>query len=68
MEKFMKIPFIIPFLGIMAGIALLITVAYNMNTNLLITGLILFHVSAWVLAARFLFSAAGFFSSVLDKK
>lgn len=64
----MKIPFIIPFLGVMAGIALFITVAYNMDTTLLITGLILFHVSAWILIARFLFSAAGFFSSVLDKK
>ena len=66
MEKFMKIPTYIPFLGIIISIILFIVLAGSPSTPLLITSLIIFHVSGWIFAIKFFISGAGFFSSVLS--
>ncbi|MFH0892800.1 MAG: hypothetical protein V2A54_00045 [Bacteroidota bacterium] len=68
MEKFMKIPYYIPLLGILISLALFIFVASNQDMNLLIVGVVLFHLSGWILTAKFFISTLGLFSSVLDTK
>ena len=64
----MKIPFYFSFLGILVSIALLIFVSYMPNMALLVTGVILLHLSGWILAAKYFLSVTGFFSTVLDSK
>ncbi len=68
MNKLMKIPLWLPFAGMIIGIVFLIIVASMPNTALLIAGLILLHISAWIVGAKFLLCGFGFFSSVLSSK
>jgi len=64
----MKIPFYIPFIGILISFALLIFVANIPNMILLITGVVLLHLCGWILAAKYFLSVVGFFGTVLDTK
>jgi len=64
----MKIPFYVPFIGILVSFALFILLAYMPNMTLLIIGLILFQLSGWTLIIKFFLGTAGFFSMVLDTK
>jgi hypothetical protein len=68
MKKLMKIPFYIPFIGILVSFILFIIAANTPNMALLITGVILFHLSGWTLAAKYFICTVGFFSTVLDSK
>jgi hypothetical protein len=68
MEKLMKIPFYLPFTGIIVSFALFVILAYIPNSALLITSMILFHLSGWLLAVKFFLCGVGFFSSVLSTK
>ena len=67
MEKLMKIPFYIPFIGILVSVALLIISASSESMPLIIAGIVLFHLSGWLLAVKFLLGGVGFFSSVLNE-
>ena len=64
----MKIPFYIPFIGIIVSAALFIIVANIPNMTLLITGVILFHLSGWIFAAKFFLCSVGGIASQLDVK
>jgi len=64
----MKIPFYVPFIGILASFALFFVVASIPDTTLLIMGVILFNLSGWLLVAKFFLSTVGFFSTVLNAK
>ena len=68
MNGLKKILAILPYIGIIAGFVLIIIVASVPNTELMITGLVLVHVSIWALAVRFIFIGVGFFSTVLSSK
>jgi hypothetical protein len=68
MEKFMKMPLYIPLIGLIVSFALLIFVANVPNMPLLITGIILMHLSGWLLAAKYLICGVTAFSSVLSTK
>jgi len=67
MKSLMKIPFYVPFMGILVSVAILIISASSENMPLIITGIVLFHLSGWILAAKFLLGGVGFFSSVLSE-
>ena len=67
MKSLMKIPLYIPFFGILISVALLIFSASSESMPLIITGIVLFHLSGWILAAKFLLGGVGFFSSVLSE-
>ncbi len=64
----MKIPFYISFIGIIVSFALFVILASMPNETLLIAGVILFFLSGWMLAAKFLLCGVSFFSSVLSEK
>jgi hypothetical protein len=66
MKKLMKIPLYVPFIGLIASFALLITAGHMPNMALLITGAILLQLSGWILAAQFFLCGVGFLSSQLD--
>jgi hypothetical protein len=68
MKKLMRIPFYIPFLGIIISFILFFIVASVPNTTLLVTGVVLLHLSGWLLIARFFLCTTGFFSIVLMPK
>jgi len=66
MGKIMKIPFYLPFIGIIVSFALILFVAYSPNMTLMITGVILLHLSGLILAAKFFLSFIGFMSTSLN--
>jgi hypothetical protein len=66
MEKIKKLPLYVPALGMVASYVLIIIVAFMPNTPLLIAGMILLHLSGWLLAVKFFLCGAAFFSSVLN--
>lgn len=65
MKKIMKIPFYISFIGILVSTVLFIIAANMPNTALLITGVVLFHLSGWMIAVKFFLCGVGGLSSVL---
>ena len=65
MNKLMKIPGYIPFFGLIISIVLVIISAHIDSSALLIVGLILLHITAWISAIQFFICGIGFFSSVL---
>jgi hypothetical protein len=67
MNKIMKIPFYIPFIGILLSFALLLTAAEYPNSALIISGLIILFLSAWILGITFFMIAFGSFGTVLNK-
>jgi hypothetical protein len=67
MQKLMKIPFYVPFLGVLASFALIIAAAYVPSTAMLIAGMVLLHLAGWIAAAKFFLSGIGFLSSVVDR-
>jgi len=64
----MRMPLLIPLIGLIVSFALLIFVANVPNTALLITGIILMHLSGWILAAKYFILGITAFSSVLSTK
>ncbi|HOT88362.1 MAG TPA: hypothetical protein PKZ43_07945 [Bacteroidales bacterium] len=68
MKTLMKIPFYIPFLGIVFSFILFIIAANYPNTIILISALILFFASGWFLIIRFFLGVYGFFGTILDSK
>jgi hypothetical protein len=68
MGKLMKVPFYVPFIGIMASFALFMIVASIPNMPLLITGVVLFQLSGWTLVAKFFLGTVGFFGTVINSK
>ena len=64
----MRIPFYIPFIGILVSFALFFVAASEPNMILLITGVILFNLSGWILTAKFFLGTVGFFGTVLSSK
>jgi len=67
MKSLMKIPFYVPFIGILVSVALLIISASSESMPLIITGIALFHISGWILATKFLIGGVGFFGTVLSE-
>ena len=65
MEKLMKIPMNVPIGGIVLSLILLVVSAYIDIPAIMITGIILLHLSGWLMGAKFLFSGIGFFSNVV---
>ncbi len=68
MKKLMQIPFYIPFLGIVISFILFIIAANSPNMALLITGVILLHLSGWILIVKFFLCTVGFFGTVVGPK
>ncbi len=65
MEKLMKISMNLPIGGVILGLVLLVISAYTDITAIMIAGIVLLHVSGWLLGAKFLFSGLGFFSTTV---
>jgi hypothetical protein len=68
MNKIVKFPFYIPFIGILISAALFIISANVPNTTLLIAGVVLFHLSGWMIAVKFFLCGVGGIASALDVK
>lgn len=68
MNKIMKIPFYVPFLAILLSFALFIFESYSESAILLVIALVIFFLSAILLAIRFFLGAVGFFSNILGSK
>ncbi|HBS87805.1 MAG: hypothetical protein A2W91_11180 [Bacteroidetes bacterium GWF2_38_335] len=68
MKKLMKIPMYVPVIGLIISFVLFFIVVNSPNDALLAAGLVLVHLSAWILAAKFLLLGPGFFSMVLSDK
>jgi hypothetical protein len=66
MKKIMKIPFYIPFIGIIVSAVLFIIAANMPDSPLLLVGVILFHLSGWIMAVKFFLCGVGGLSSVLS--
>ena len=64
----MKIPLYFPLVGLVVSFVLLIIAAYVPNITLLIMGIILMHLSGWILAIKFFLCGVVSFSSVLITK
>ena len=54
MEKLMKMPSYIPIIGLIISFALLFAFSFIPEMAILIAGLVLFHLSGWVLPAKYL--------------
>ena len=68
MNKLMKIPSYISYIGILISFALFLISVYTAKPDLALPGAILFLVSGWLLAAKFFLCSLGFFSTILDTK
>jgi hypothetical protein len=68
MQKIMKIPFYIPFIGIIVSAVLFIIVANMPDSTLLIASVVLFHLSGWIIAVKFFLCGVGGIASALDVK
>jgi hypothetical protein len=68
MSKLLKIPFYIPILGMIVGLALIILMAYMPNLPVLIAAVVIFHLCGWLLIIKFFVSVAGLFSTIVDPK
>lgn len=68
MGKLMRIPLLIPIIGLIVSFVLLIIVAHIPNTPLLIAALVLLHLSGWILAAKYFICGITSFSAVLSTK
>lgn len=55
----------VPLVGIIISLILLVISAYTGITAIMIAGVVLLHVSGWLMGAKFLFSGIGFFSNVV---
>ncbi|PKP21532.1 MAG: hypothetical protein CVU05_06570 [Bacteroidetes bacterium HGW-Bacteroidetes-21] len=68
MKRLLNVPFIIPALGIIASFVLFIIAASSQDMTLIMTGLVILHLSVWIMAIKFFLTAIGFFSAILDSK
>ena len=70
MERLMKFPSVISYIGIVVSFILLIVMA-NISEEpsmpLLIAALVILHLSMWMLAIKYILIAFGFFGAVLGK-
>jgi len=66
MDKLIKIPFYVPFLGILLSFGLLISFGYIEEDALLIAGILLLHLCGWVMAVKFFACAFSSFGAVLS--
>ncbi|MBI5538822.1 MAG: hypothetical protein HY951_02105 [Bacteroidia bacterium] len=67
MEKIVKFPWNFPLYGMLLGFIMLIVMVFVPSMTLLVTSLIILHVSGLILAAKFILCITGFYSSVLGK-
>lgn len=68
MEKFMKIPWYIPVLGLLIGFGMIVFVAFFPNVTVLLAGIAVLHIFGWILMVRFFLAGVGFFSWALNPK
>lgn len=66
MDKLIKIPFYVPFIGILVSFGLLISFGTMEEEALLIAGLVLLHLCGWVMAVKFFTCAFSSFGAVLS--